>query len=89
MNNLEGIKISEIDESVLEKESIKVTDELANVDYSDLMNELSKSQEKKLDENDLNFDDCVLTESEKEQKTKEEVSESFSDDYENCRIRRK
>ncbi len=70
MNNLEGIKISEIDESVLEKESIKVTDELANVDYSDLMNELSKSQEKKLDENDLNFDDCVLTESEKKQKTK-------------------
>lgn len=89
MNNLEGIKISEIDESVLEKESIKVTDELANVDYSDLMNELSKSQEKKLDENDLNFDDCVLTESEKGQKTKEEVSESLSDDYENCRIRRK
>lgn len=89
MNNLEGIKISEIDESVLEKESIKVTDELANVDYSDLMNELSKSQEKKLDENDLNFDDCVLTESEKAQKTKEEVRESFSDDYENCRIRRK
>lgn len=89
MNNLEGIKISEIDESVLEKESIKVTDELANVDYSDLMNELSKSQEKKLDENDLNFDDCVLTESEKKQKTKEEVSESLSDDYENCRIRRK
>ena len=65
MNNLEGIKISEIDESVLEKESIKVTDELANVDYSDLMNELSNSQEKKLYENDLNFDDCVLTESEK------------------------
>ena len=89
MNNLEGIKISEIDESVLEKESIKVTDELANVDYSDLMNELSKSQEKKLDENDLNFDDCVLTESEKKQKTKEEVSASLSDDYENCRIRRK
>ena len=76
MRNLEGIRLIEVEESELEKKSIGISDE--NINYGGTK-KIPNGQDDTLSEEDMNFDDCFLTEEKwKENDSEEEI------DFDDC-----
>lgn len=88
MRSLEGIKLNEIKESALEKKSITVSDEEVDFNNYDITRKTSNIGDKTLDEEEINFDDCFLTEEERLEILKNELSKKSTieatENYDDC-----